>query len=159
MKTNKKLISKCKNIVSKYQHKKKRQDPNISIELPDNHFFNKMAQDDKIDFSVKKNKKNKDKKYVKHLNKKDLTLKDSQMSGPHLYETICKKNTLSSMPSTLLVMPLIPFWQSSFEIIGHEYQQPTSAWRQDVSSRTIRPSQPLYVTMKRKIDQTEPIYV
>ena len=162
MKTNRKLFSKCKNIVRKYQQqKKKRQDPNVSIELPDNHFFNKMAQDGKINFSVKKNKKNKDKNYIKHLNRKDLTMSESQItSGPHLYETICKNNTLSSMPSTLRVMPLIPFWRSSFEIIGNQEKdqyQPTSC--RQVSSEAVRHSQPLYVTMNRKLDKNEPIYV
>ena len=163
MKTNRKFISKCKKIVSKYQqHKKKRQDLNISIELPDNHFFNKMAQDGNINFSVKKNKKNKDKNYIKHLNRKDLTLSESQItSGSHFYETICKNNTLTSMPSTLRMMPLIPFWRSSFEIIGNQENghYPPTAGRQQVSSSTIRTSQPLYVTMNRKIDKNEPIYV
>ena len=168
MKTNRKLLAKCKSIVSKYHRSK--QDLNESIELPENHFFNKMVQDDNTASSrltkLRKRVQNK-KKNPKYYRKETHTSTLHSQSVAHFYETLSKNKTLHSMPSNLRILPLIPFWRSSFEIIGNQY---SSSWpapapeQTGVSGRLGLPrlTSSLYVTMvARRQEETyaEPVYV
>ncbi len=165
MRTNRKLLEKCKSIVSKYLRKSKQHhDLNESIELPENHFFNKMVQDNKMDLnkSTKLRKRVQNKKNnPKLLRKETHTSTLHSQSGSHFYETICKNNTLHSMPSNLRILPLIPFWRSSFEIIGNQYSSAAAPGQTGLSSMSAQTSS-LYVTMtgqRRDQTYTEPIYV
>ena len=159
MKANKKLLVKCKNIVNKYQRKK---DLNISIELPENHIFNKMAQDGKINSSVTKSKRRNEKVKLKFLGRKESTLKGLKpATETHFYETISRlqnNRNLHSMPSNLKMLPLIPFWRSSFEIIDYgsseEELSPSPG-----SGTNLTPAESLYVTMRPRQSCNEPIYV
>ena len=165
MRTNRKLLEKCKSIVRKYHKRNKQQDLNESIELPENHFFNKMVQDNKMDLNrftkLRKRVQNKKNSNPKLLRKESHTSTLHSQSGSHFYETICKTNTLHSMPSNLRILPLIPFWRSSFEIIGNQY---SSSLAPGQTSRIPAQTSSLYVSMtgglRRPEDTyTEPIYV
>ena len=165
MRTNRKLLEKCKTIVSKYLRKRKQQqDLNESIELPENHFFNKMVLDNKMDLnkSTKLRKRVQNKKNNPKLLRKDThTSTLHSQSGSHFYETICKNNTLHSMPSNLRILPLIPFWRSSFEIIGNQYSSAAGPGQAGLLRMSAQTSS-LYVTMTglgRDQTYTEPIYV
>ena len=165
MGTKRRLLEKCKSIVSKY-HKRKQQKLNESIELPENHFFNKMVQDNKVDLNkitrLRKrvqNKKNNPRNLRKETHTSTL---HHYQSGSHFYETICKNNTLHSMPSNLRILPLIPFWRSSFEIIGNQYTSSSQASGQTELPRMPTQTSSLYITMtgsSREVTYTEPIYV
>ena len=158
MKANSKLMSKCKNIVNKY-HKKKSSEGNLnlSFELPENHFFNKRVHDGKVNSTLMKSKKRKEKISFTKL-KPEKTEYKSQIEN-HIYETLssrrCNK-TLKSMPSNLKIMPLIPFWRSSFEIIDNQYPCADKT----VMTNTLRNvPEALYVTMQGYRASNEPIYV
>ena len=152
MKANSKLMSKCKSIVNKY-HKKKAfgENLNLSFELPENHIFNKRVHDGKVNSTLMKSKKRKEKINFAKVKPEKTEYKD------HIYETISKRNnTLKSMPSNLKMMPLIPFWRTSFEIIDNQY----CCADKSVMSNTIRNvPEALYVTMHGNRACNEPIYV
>ena len=147
MKTNKFLLHKYARILKKYKSKKRQSKLDESFELPENHFYNKMAQDDKIRIIKPKTRKivPKPKQVYCELNVNKIE---------HLYETISKRNTLYMMPSTLRVMPLIPFWKTSFEIIENNNKADKI---EEYSPKNID-KQPLYVTMRGN-KCNEPIYV
>ena len=160
MKANKKLLVKCKNIVNKYQRKK---DLNISIELPENHIFNKMAQDGKINSSVTKSKRRNEKVKLKFLGRKESTLKGLKpATETHFYETISRlqnNRNLHSMPSNLKMLPLIPFWRSSFEIIDCESSEEELSPCPGSGTNLTPAPESLYVTMRPRQGCNEPIYV
>ena len=165
MRTNRNLLEKCKRIVRKYQ-KRKHHDLNESIELPDNHFFNKMVHENKMDLDtftkLRKRVQNKNNQ-PKPLRKETHTSTLHSQSGSHFYETICKNNTLHSMPSNLRILPLIPFWRSSFEIIGNQYSSgPAPGSGQTEVSRMSAKTSSLYISMtgpRSDKTYTEAIYV
>ena len=165
MRTNRNILEKCKRIVRKYQ-KSKPHNLNESIELPENHFFNKMVQDNKMDldtFTKLRRRVQKKKNQPKPLRIETHTSTVHSQSGSHFYETICKNTTLHSMPSNLRILPLIPFWRSSFEIIGNQYSSgPASCSGQTEVSRMSARTSSLYITMtglRRDNTYTEPIDV
>ena len=154
MKTNRKhLINKYKKILLKYQNKKKSNTHDLSFELPENHFYNKMAFETKFNFSKLRNKKN-------DATQNRIPQKPSLIQENHFYETISKRKTLKTVPSNLKVMPLIPFWRTSFDIIDPSCDDRNQTFLS--SSRSLpqqqHQQQSLYVTMRPKIDR-EPIYV
>ena len=95
MKTNRKhLINKYKKILLKYQNKKKSNTHDLSFELPENHFYNKMAFETKFNFSKLRNKKN-------DATQNRIPQKPSLIQENHFYETISKRKTLKTVPSNL----------------------------------------------------------
>ena len=158
MKTNKKiLINKYKKILLRYQNKKKTNIHDMSIELPENHFYNKMAFETKFNFSKIRTKKS-------DTTQRQINTKQHSSHQEHFYETISKRKTLKTVPSNLKVMPLIPFWRTSFDIIdpscnyGNQTLLSTSSSQQSHPEPQPHPQQSLYVTMRPRTDR-EPIYV
>ena len=161
MKSNNRLMK----FLEKYTAKKC--SPDISIELPDNHFYNKKVQHERKTNLELKSKGNRRRRISKKLNRKDSSLKVSiiDMKLQQEKETTSniriRRHRLETMPSTLKVMPLIPFWRTSFDIIEpqaeHEQVKPVVVRNQ---ARNLGLTESDYMTMKRKgSDKTEPIYI
>ena len=152
LKTNTKILKKCKNIVNKYNKRKRMLssagvDLNISVELPEIHIFNKRVQDNKTNTRTMR---------PRHRNN-FKSRNGSKSKLEHIYETIGRKrsnSTLKKMPSDLKVMPLIPFWRSSFEILDNQYSSDKT-----LINNNDRVPEALYVTMKPRTSFNEPIYV
>ena len=140
----------------------KKCNPDVSFELPDNHFYNKKVQHErKISLELKSKGNRRRRISTKKLNRKDSSLKVSivdikQQESNNMRN---RRNRLEALPSTLKIMPLIPFWRTSFDIIEHQYEvvPPVGARTEE---NTARLSEADYMTMKRKSsDRTEPIYI
>lgn len=162
MKSNNRLMK----FLEKYTAKKC--SPDISIELPDNHFYNKKVQHERKTNLELKSKGNRRRRISKKLNRKDSSLKVSiidmklQQEKQNTSNIRIRRHRLETMPSTLKVMPLIPFWRTSFDII-----EPPSQYEGGVTPAIVRNQEKNlgltesdYMTMKRKAsDKTEPIYI
>ena len=136
--------------------------PDLSFELPDNHFVNKKVQHEGKTNLELKSKGNKRRRISKKLNRKDSSLKVSiidkklQQESRHIRS---RRNRLEALPSTLKIMPLIPFWRTSFDIMEPESQYETVATVKPFNEEN-RLSEGDYITMRRRSsDKTEPIYI
>ena len=146
---------------------KKCSNPDISIELPDNHFYNKKVQHERKTNLELKSKGNRRRRISKKLNRKDSSLKVSlidmklQQEKQNTSNIRTRRHRLEAMPSTLKIMPLIPFWRTSFDLIEpqsqYELVTPVMAGNKE---KNLGLSESDYMTMKRKgSDKTEPIYI
>ena len=148
-------------LLEKYTAKKC--NPDVSFELPDNHFYNKKVQHErKMNLELKSNGYRR-RRISKKLNRKDSSLKvsiiDIKLQDKESNNMRNRRNRLEALPSTLKIMPLIPFWRTSFDIIDHQYEvlSPLGAKKQKENSQL---SEADYITMRRKSsDRTEPIYI
>ena len=141
----------------------KKCNPDVSIELPDNHFYNKKVNyERKMNFELKSNGYRR-RRISKKLNRKDSSLKvsiiDIKQQEKERNNVRNRRNRLEALPSTLKIMPLIPFWRTSFDIIDHQYEVvPPMTARNEAKNAPL--SEADYITMRRKSsDRTEPIYI
>ena len=148
-------------LLEKYTAKKF--NPDLSMELPENHFYNKKVQIEKKTNLELKSKGNR-RRISKKLNRKDSSLKvsiiDMKLQQEKERGNIrTRRNRLEAMPSTLKIMPLIPFWRTSFDIIEPHYEAvPCLAVGKEEAEAGL--SEADYMTMKRKSsDITDPIYI
>ena len=140
----------------------KKGDPNVSIELPENHFFNKQVQDGSQATLQMKSRAQRRSKISKKITRKDSCLKVSRIHQKMLdikaLEKPRRREGLHSMPSSIKGMPLIPFWVTSFDIIENQYEVLTTSSDHQVQNN-LHSSESDYLTMRRKSLENEPIYI
>ena len=138
----------------------KKPDLNLSVELPDNHFYNKKVQDGRKTTLEMKGPRRR--RISKKISRKDSILKvalvqqnmsDIQVPRKHEY----KREQISSLPSTLKIMPMIPFWRTSFDIIENQYEVLVTTTKEEKNDNQL--SEADYITMRRKREENEPIYI
>ena len=116
---------------------------NISFELPENHFSNKMVR------NMEKTNVGDGRKSLWKIKKKMIRSKVTKSGLFKERKLTLQKARVHSVPQSLQHLPIIPFWRSSFEIIDNIYME---------SSYRPPPAEPHYLTMKAKPD-CEAIYV
>ena len=138
----------------------KKCNPDQSIELPENHFYNKKVRDEGEHTLEIISKGKRRRRISKKMSRKESCLKVSRikqkMIDAKIHENPRIRDGLHSMPSTLKKMPLIPFWRTSFDIIENQYEFVPVGSQLDNNLQLVEPD---YITMRRKSSENEPIYI
>ena len=170
------------------KHKKKKINCNldISIELTENHFYNKNVRkipgqetvaknmnmntfDTNVKIRARKKKLSKKTKRNSNSYISNICLK-SRKSNYNIYTSLTRKRSQNDeIPKCIKALPVVPFWRSSFDMMTKVNHNNNTLGEFDTSYRrrgswlycknSVTSLGNNYVTMKKKKIENEPVYV